>query len=141
MKNNDLADELKIKIRSIMRDHALAKFGDTLSNFIYSLAKTKAYSKPKGERVFDKALAEAVRNAKLRFLMPSSSSAGDLGDGAEALIGYAYLNEIISIEEMVELILPLFEEIKEVDFTSKGIERNLMISTFTMLLIEIINRF
>ena len=50
MKAPSLPDYLKIKLRKIMRDHALAKFGDTLSNFIYSLAKSIAsWGKPPGK--------------------------------------------------------------------------------------------
>ena len=137
----DLPDKLQKKIRSVMRNHGLAKFGDSLSNFIYSLAKTQVLNKPTGERVFDNALAEAVRKTDLRPLMPSSISSGDIGDGAEALVGYAYLEELMTIEEMVEIIYPVIDEHSEENYIPRKEERNAMMKSFELLLLEIIIRF
>ncbi|MCK5046937.1 MAG: hypothetical protein KAS22_10180, partial [Candidatus Heimdallarchaeota archaeon] len=110
MKKAAFPEKTKLKLREIMRNRNLAKFGDALVNFIYSLAKTKAYGKPVGERVYDKALSEAVRGAGLRALMPSSSSAGDVGDGAEALIGHSYLNGLYTIDEQVAILESSIQE-------------------------------
>ena len=101
MNRSSIPESLKKKLIPIMRDHSLAKFGDTLVNFLYSIAKTKSLNRPIGLRVFDKALAETLRQTGLRELMPSSSSSGKLGDGIEALIGYVYLNNIMSLEEEI----------------------------------------
>lgn len=140
MNEKKISDKLKRKLRPIMRNHGLAKFGDSLSNFIYSLAKTRMLQKPTGERVFDKALAEAIKLANLRSLMPSSSSSGDIGDGAEALVGYAYLNEILTVEEMVAIIMPSIKELSEEQELTRKNEKEAMVKSFECLLNEILSR-
>ncbi|MHA1557882.1 MAG: ribonuclease III family protein [Candidatus Heimdallarchaeota archaeon] len=140
MKKSTLPDSLRTKLIQVMRDHSLAKFGDSLTNFAYSLAKTRQYKQPFGERVLDKSLAEAIRNANLRAIMPSSVSAGDLGDGAEALIGHAFLKKIMTIDEMVEIIKVVMQTktLEEVSYRSN--ERLLMAEAFEKVLVEIVKR-
>ncbi|MHA1156031.1 MAG: ribonuclease III family protein [Candidatus Heimdallarchaeota archaeon] len=140
MKKSTLPDSLRTKLTQVMRDHSLAKFGDSLTNFVYSLAKTQQYKQPFGERVLDKSLAEAIRNANLRAIMPSSVSAGDLGDGAEALIGHAFLKEIMTIDEMVKIIKAVIQTktLEEVSYRSN--ERLLMAEAFEKVLVEIVKR-
>lgn len=136
MKKATLSIELKQKLVLIMRDHSLAKFGDSLINFVYSLARTNVMKKPIGERVLDKALAEAVKNSGLRSVMKSSASAGDIGDGAEALIGYTYLNDLMTIEEMTEIISNYLENTKD-DLQDRKWERENMIHSITIILEKI----
>ncbi len=140
MKKSTLPDYLRTKLTQVMRDHSLAKFGDSLTNFVYSLAKTQQYKQPFGERVLDKSLAEAIRNANLRAIMPSSVSAGDLGDGAEALIGHAFLKKIMTIDEMVKIIKAVMQTktLEEVSYRSN--ERLLMAEAFEKVLVEIVKR-
>ena len=140
MKPDSLSESLKKKLIPIMRDHSLAKFGDSLTNFLYSLAKTKILNKPVGLRVFDKALAETLRQTGLRPIMPSSSSAGDLGDGIEALIGYVYLQEIMSLEEMTTTITSYLRGIDVELLEDRSIDRDLMTESFKALIKEIITR-
>ncbi|MFW9923831.1 MAG: ribonuclease III family protein [Candidatus Thorarchaeota archaeon] len=133
-------DEIKKKIRPIMRDHDLAKFGDSLTNFLYSLAKTKSLSHPYGEHVLDKSLAEAIKNLNLRSLMPSSSSAGDIGDGAEALVGYAYLNDLLTLKEMELIIMKIMVEKGFNENYTRNQEREIMQLSFEKLIEEILQR-
>ena len=123
-----------------MRNQSLAKFGNTLANFLYSLAKTRILGKPVGLRVFDKALAETLRQTGLRSLMPSSSSAGNLGDGIEALIGYVYLHDIMSLEEMTSIIASYFGNVDEKLLEDRSNEREFMTESFIVLIKEIITR-
>ena len=136
MKKENISEALKQKLVLVMRDHALAKFGDSLINFVYSLARTKVMNEPIGERVYDKALAEAVKHIGLRTVMRSSLSAGEIGDGAEALIGYAYLNDIMTIDEMVERICGYLEDTKE-ELQNRKWERENMIYSIAIVLDEI----
>lgn len=140
MNELEISENLKNQLRTIMRNHDLAKFGDTVTNFVYSLAKTNTFSTPYGERVFDKSLAEAIRKSNLRSLMPSNSSSGDLGDGAEALIGYASLNNIMSIDGMVEIVQNKMKirTLEEISYRSN--EKKLMAEVFEELLIEIVEK-
>ncbi|HUT80823.1 MAG TPA: ribonuclease III family protein [Candidatus Bathyarchaeia archaeon] len=140
MGKNVLPEELRKKLQPIMRDHGLAKFGDTLTNFIYSLAKTNVQGEAVGIRVYDKALAEVIRQTGLRSVMQSSSSSGDLGDGTEALLGYAYLNEIMTIEEMVALIISYLETVPKENLIERSKERENMIESFVKIVEEIIER-
>jgi hypothetical protein len=140
MTKSSIPENVKKKLRPIMRDHSLAKFGDTLTNFLYSLAKTKALDKPTGLSVYDKALAEVLRQIGLRDIMPSSSPAGVLGDGVEALIGYVYLEEIMTLEEMTSIITNYLESKETEMLDDRKYERDLMVESFTKLLMEIMNR-
>ena len=49
-------------------------------------------------------LAEAVRKAGLRKLMPARINKHILSDAAEALLVYAWLNDFITLEESVEAL-------------------------------------
>ena len=140
MKKSTLPESLRTKLTQVMRDHSLAKFGDSLTNFVYSLAKTRRYKQPFGERVLDKSLAEALRNANLRAIMPSSISSGDLGDGVEALIGHAFLIKIMTIDEMVEIIVSVMQTKKLEEISYRSNERLLMAEAFEKILLEIVER-
>lgn len=138
---NDILDEkMKNKLRPIMRNHDLAKFGDILTNFIYSLAKTKMFNTPFGEHVFDKSLAEAIKSLQLRDLLQSNIATGEIADGAEALIGYAYLNKIMSVDDYVEKISAILQDIPITDFENRSREKELITLAFKEVLKEIIVR-
>jgi hypothetical protein len=82
----------------------LAQFGDALLNFAYSLALTEKTGKPRGTRVPDKALAEAAVKAGLRKLLPRRVGRGDIANGLEALLGYSWLEETLTLDEIVECL-------------------------------------
>jgi len=140
MSKDLFSEKTKHYLREVMRNRNLAKFGDALVNFIYSLAKTKVFDKPVGERVYDKALSEAVRDAGLRSLMPSSSSAGEVGDGAEALVGHSFLKGIFTIEELTAILESSIQKYTLENFEKRSKEREIMTKALSKLLIEIINR-
>ncbi len=85
-------------------DEDLAKLGDALVNLIYSLSKSLAQDKPGGARAPNRVLSEALTQAGLRNLAPSRVDRHRLGDVAEAIIAYAWLNENMSIEEAVDIL-------------------------------------
>ncbi|MGC9778069.1 MAG: hypothetical protein HZR80_02380 [Candidatus Heimdallarchaeota archaeon] len=140
MKDNKTPESQKNDLRRIMRNHGLAKFGDALTNFLYSRAKTNVVGKPVGERVFDKALAESLRQIGLRKLMPSNSSSGDLGDGVEALIGYGYLHGLITIDELTEIVESTLKRSDFADLSDRKVEREAMIEAFKKAMLEIMER-
>jgi ribonuclease III-like protein len=82
----------------------LAQFGDALLNFAYSLALTEKTGKPMGTRVPDRALAEAAVKAGLRKLLPRRVGRGDIANGLEALLGYSWLEEVLTLDEIVECL-------------------------------------
>lgn len=91
-------------LREILMDKKLAKLGDAYVNFVYSLALTEIYGEPTGARVRSEILAEALKKARLRKLLPARVDRHSQGDAAEALIVYAWLQGAISLQETVKFI-------------------------------------
>jgi Ribonuclease III len=88
----------------ILTSKDFAQFGDALLNFAYSLAITERTGKPRGVRVPDKALAEAAVKAGLRKLLPRRVGRGDIANGLEALLGYSWLEETLTLDEIVKCL-------------------------------------
>ena len=88
-------------LESILKDKALARFGDSLLNFAYSVALTEISSKPKGTKVPDKVLAEAAVKAGLRSRLPRRVGRGDIANGLEALLGETWLENLVTLDEIV----------------------------------------
>lgn len=88
-------------LNQILTDKKLAALGDAYVNFIYSLAVSKRLGKPFGKKVKGTPLAEAVRKAGLRKLLPSRIDKHVLSDAAEALLVYAWLTKALTLEECV----------------------------------------
>ncbi|MEA2070077.1 MAG: ribonuclease III family protein [Asgard group archaeon] len=139
MSDSPLSKKLKNIIQPIMRNQDYAKFGDSLTNFLYSVAKTNVLHKPCGERVYDAVLAEALKQANLRSIMPSSVSAGILGDGVEALIGYVYLEKICTIQELINLLEASLKE-KSSMLKKRKQEKILMKNAFQKVLEYILKK-
>jgi hypothetical protein len=91
-------------LTQILTDKKLAALGDAYVNFIYSLAMSKKLGKPFGKKVKGTPLAEAMRKADLRKLLPSRIDKHVLSDAAEALLVYAWFTQTITLEESVEAL-------------------------------------
>ncbi|TFH09386.1 MAG: hypothetical protein E4H14_04505 [Candidatus Thorarchaeota archaeon] len=89
-------------IESIMHDKGLAKVGDGLVNFCYSLAKTLVLGYATGEKVRDSVLARAIRSTSVYSHMNRRTDAGRAGDAYEAIMAYLWMTEKISISDMVD---------------------------------------
>ena len=87
-------------LKRILTDNALARFGDSLLNFAFSLALTETAGHPTGTRVPDRILAEAAAKAGLRAHLPRRSSRGDVANSIEALLGFVWLRRLITLDEM-----------------------------------------
>jgi len=92
-------------LAEILTDQKLAALGDAYVNFVYSLALSNRERQPAGAKVKGSALAEALRRAGLRSFMPSRITSHMLADAAEALIVYAWLHNLVTLEESVETLL------------------------------------
>src|SRR3989304_1165072 len=97
MKNYD-------NLTQILTDRKLASLGDAYINFVYSLALSQKKGKPSGTKVKGTALAEALRKAGLRKHLPSRIDKHVLSDAAEALLVYAWLHKLLTLEESVETL-------------------------------------
>jgi len=99
-------------LREVLADQKLAALGDAYVNFVYSLALSKRKGEPVGAKVDNRLLAEALRKAGLRNLLPSRIDRHKQADAAEALIVYAWVQDAMTIEEGVS-ILEQFEDMVE----------------------------
>ena len=85
-------------------DRGLAKFGDSLLNFVFSLALSEYLGRPTGERVPNASLSMALELSGLRHIVPPRTDKHGKGDIAEALFAYAWLEGAITIEEASRII-------------------------------------
>jgi hypothetical protein len=92
-------------LEAVLQDHKLASLGDAYVNFISSLALSKKRGEAAGTKVSSRVLSQALREAKLRTLLPKRVDRHGLGDAAEALIVYAWLRGGITMEESVTTLL------------------------------------
>ncbi len=91
-------------LREALADKGLAQLGDTIINFAFSVAKTVRIGCPTGARVDNQVLAQAARQSGLRRIMGSRLDRHDIADAAEAVLAFAWLRDLISIEEVVAIL-------------------------------------
>jgi hypothetical protein len=89
----------------VLTDKQLAKLGDAYINLVYSLALSEREGRPDGTKVKGTILAEALRKAGLRKLLPSRIDKHVLSDAAEAVIVYAWLQNLFTLKESVEILV------------------------------------
>jgi hypothetical protein len=106
--------KLSVKLNIIypydFRDKGLSTLGDSLVNFLYSLALSEFTGRPAGGRVPNAALAIAVERAGLRHLIPPRTDKHGKGDIVEAILAYAWLEGVFTIEEGVKVLHENFNE-------------------------------
>ena len=101
----DASNNKEINLLELLLDKNLAKFGDSIVNFVYNAAMFEATDQLMGIKVWDKCLAEACRMSPLRNLVGSKKNAGELGDVVEAFIGFLYMKKGKNIlEHMIEIL-------------------------------------
>ena len=91
-------------LSQVLKDHKLAALGDAYVNLLFSLAESKKSGEPLGARVDNNLLAMALRKAGLRELLPSRTNRHEQADAAEALIVYAWIRNLMTIEEGVNIL-------------------------------------
>ena len=91
-------------LREVLMDQKLAALGDAYVNFIYSVALSKRKGEPTGAKVDSRLLAEALKKAGLRRLLPSRIDRHKQADAAEALIVYALVRGSMTMEEGVSIL-------------------------------------
>jgi hypothetical protein len=92
------------ELREVLMDQKLAALGDAYVNFIYSVALSKRKGEPTGVKVDSRLLAEALKKATLRKLLPSRIDRHKQADAAEALIVYAWIRGSMTIEEGISIL-------------------------------------
>ncbi len=91
-------------LREVLMDQKLAALGDAYVNFVYSVALSKRKGEPTGAKVDNRLLAEALKKAGLRSLLPSRIDRHKQADAAEALIVYAWVRGSMTMEEGVSIL-------------------------------------
>ena len=91
-------------LSQVLVDRQLASLGDAYVNLVYSLALSKRKTRPYGAKVKGTTLAEALRKAGLRNLLPSRIDRHAISDAAEAIIVYSWLHNLLTLEDSVQTI-------------------------------------
>jgi dsRNA-specific ribonuclease len=94
----------------------LAKIGDELVNFVYSVAKSIYLTKNNTHRsiiltsrkVGKKILAHALKEAAMKSFAKNRADAHDLADTVEAIIAYIWLSKKMQIEEFIDFLVDNF---------------------------------
>lgn len=121
-------------LNELLLNNKLAKFGDSVVNFIYNAAVYNATKELQGVKVWDQSLAQACRDSPLRKYVGSRKNAGDLGDAVEAFIAFVYLRNPINITEMITILtksITINKHLLELN------ERELCSKAFTVLINEL----
>lgn len=128
----------KASQKAIGTDKGLAKIGDSIVNFAYSVAKSIFLTKNSvnkktirtGKKVNKIILADALRKANLKIYAKTRADAHDLADTVEALIAYVWLTGKVNLESMINII----SENLSGDFQSRTDETKNATTAFTKLL-------
>ncbi len=91
-------------IEEILTNKNLATLGDAYTNLLYSLCLSIKKKKPSGAKVDSNVLSKALKQARLRNLMPSRVDRHKQADAAEALLVYVWLQGLITITTSVEIL-------------------------------------
>ena len=91
-------------LRDIISDRGLAALGDALVNFAYSLALSLDAGRPRGKRLDNRALSEALRASGLRPLIPKRMSRHELANVVEALLAYGWLKGLFGLSDLVKAL-------------------------------------
>ncbi len=137
-------DEIKQSLRNLvpkietMKDigmnKKLAKFGDSVTNLIYSIAKTVCVREFDQRKVNRDILSTALKQAQMKEYGKTRSNAHDMANTAEAFIGYMYCFENWSIEAMANMLVPILSQYNLDDYKE---EIRGATSAFTDLLTKI----
>ena len=111
-------------------DQKLAKLGDALLNFIYSLSLSQRQGIADGRKIPNLILAKALDSARHKDLVPRRSDKHRKGDIVEAIFAYAWLKGMLDIRE-ASIFLARRHQTKENGLDMEG---------YTMALAELLNK-
>jgi len=103
MSRDSLLKDYK-NLEDVLLDKGLAGLGDAYVNLLYSLIMSQRLGHPTGAKVNNRILAQAVRKAGLRDLLPSRIDRHVLGNAAEALIAFAWLADTVTLEDSLKIL-------------------------------------
>jgi len=92
------------KLKDLLLDKDLAGLGDAYVNFVYSLAMSQKHRRPMGAKVNNQVLANAVETSGLRKFLPHRVDRHTRGNAAEALLVFAWLQDMQEFEDCIEAL-------------------------------------
>jgi dsRNA-specific ribonuclease len=98
--------------KHVLNNKRLAKLGDALINFLYSVAKSIVAGEFCGEKVSDRSLAAALRETSLKEGLRSRRTVDDLGDAVEAFCAHLWIKQLVSLEEMVSVLINAINDLE-----------------------------
>ncbi|TXT63818.1 MAG: hypothetical protein BAJALOKI3v1_310047 [Promethearchaeota archaeon] len=123
-----LIQNLPYTQKAIGTDKGLAKLGDGIVNFSYSVAKSVYLSQNNsskriirtGEKVNKSILSIALKSANMKSFAKNRADSHDLANTVEAIVAYVWLKDLISIKEIIDLLINnlsgnISHRIKEID--------------------------
>jgi hypothetical protein len=127
--------------KAIGTDKGLAKIGDGIVNLAYSTAKSVFLTKSDlnnkitrtGVKVSKKILSVALKNAELKNYAKNRADAHDLADTAEALVAYAWLTNLMALNDIIDFLSDNLSG----DLVNRSEETEVATVAFTNLLIKI----
>lgn len=110
MKYEFLLDDLQETQKAIGTDKGLAKIGDGIVNFTYSVAKSIYLTKSSdkgviirtGTKVSKRILSTSLKEAEMKDFAKNRGDAHDLADTVEAIVAYVWLNNHVTINEIID---------------------------------------
>ena len=121
-------------MKEIGVNKGLAKLGDSITNLIYSLAKTVVIHQLDQRKVNKTILSNALKNAGMKEFAIKRSGAHDMADTVEAFVGFMYCCENWTIDDMVQILIPILQKY---DLRDYKVEIDGAIAAFTVLLKKI----
>ncbi|UYP45670.1 hypothetical protein NEF87_001955 [Candidatus Lokiarchaeum ossiferum] len=121
-------------MKEIGINKGLAKFGDSITNTSYSLAKSLVIGRLDARKVNRTILSHALKEAGMKPFAKVRSDAHALADTTEAFIGYIYCSEGWSIEQ---ISLILMEKLSLYDLNDFKTESQGATQAFLHLLLKI----
>lgn len=122
----------------LIKNKQVAQLGDSLANFIYSLAYSLTQGRCSGKRVPDTVLANAYHASALKTDLPVKGKKGQVGDAVEAFLLLSWLSGKVELEEMIMILASQLQIPKR---PTRREEISGAIIAFQRLLDEIMARF
>jgi len=117
-------------------DKGLAQIGDGIVNFTYSIAKSIILTRSSnfnncirtGKKVSKIILSNALKNAGMRGFARNRADAHDIADTAEAIVAYVWLNNDMSMEQMIDFLADhlngnLYDRKEEIELATAAFTR------------------
>jgi hypothetical protein len=122
-----------LNLMTFIQDKGNAKLGDSLVNFIYSVAKTIVSGKPTGTKVSDSILSEAFKTSLWykNEALKLSGNKGRIADSVEALILFFWVQKDSTLEFLIN---PLVSQLEPNRLQHPREEHNSAVNSFQKLL-------